>query len=382
MTITIEPKNDFQETLYSDLKKLVSEGDGEFLTKDYPVENHPNLMYRVFTYSLPKHSDFMKPNALNCRGTMFLVDKETDKAQLISLPMEKFFSLGEGGAEDSKFKISDAKYAYLKEDGSLITSYICPFEKIVKFKSKNMPTYLNYEIVFKSVPTELIKEIESLYNDFVCVDLELTTPENRVMIEYASYNVHVLKARSLLTGSYVDIRSDEFKHQYPNIAEHLVKEVPVSSVDINRKDIEGYVLEMPNGNMMKLKTIPYLSIVAVISIQDRSKEAEYLYKAALDEVLDEVRSLHVYRAVSPNYPLKEILTRVDLVEAYAAKTYHSFVQEVEKLHEENKHLDRGDYARKFKDQKELLPILMEKYLGREVDYKKMAVKLFAKKALN
>lgn len=78
----MKEQNDFQKTLFTDLTNLVKNSSGEFLTKDYNIEGHPNLIYRVFTYMIPRFSDFKNPNGLNCRGTMFLVNKETGEAQL------------------------------------------------------------------------------------------------------------------------------------------------------------------------------------------------------------------------------------------------------------------------------------------------------------
>lgn len=377
----MKEQNDFQKTLFTDLTNLVKNSSGEFLTKDYNIEGHPNLIYRVFTYMIPRFSDFKNPNGLNCRGTMFLVNKETGEAQLVALPMKKFFSLGEGEKEDLAIKIEDAKHAYIKEDGSLLTSYISPIDGKVKLKSKNVPECLNKDAVMKSVSDALFAELQEISESGISVDLELTTPENRVMMEYSDYNVHVLKARSLETGEYIDIRSKEFAEKYPVIAEHLVKEVPVSSVDINRKDIEGYVLEFADGRLLKIKTIPYLSIVSVISIQDLNKEGENLYRAALDEVLDEVRSMFVYKARSPNYNLDQRLANVDKVEAYAKRTYHDMVKKVNELYESNKHLERGDFARAVKDEKQLMPLLMQLYTGGKADYKQTAIKIYAKNAL-
>lgn len=377
----MKEQNDFQKTLFTDLTNLVKNSSGEFLTKDYNIEGHPNLIYRVFTYMIPRFSDFKNPNGLNCRGTMFLVNKETGEAQLVALPMKKFFSLGEGEKEDLAIKIEDAKHAYIKEDGSLLTSYISPIDGKVKLKSKNVSEYLNKDAVMKSVSDALFEELQEISESGISVDLELTTPENRVMMEYDDYKVHVLKARSLENGEYIDIRSEEFAEKYPVIAEHLVKEVPVSSVDINRKDIEGYVLEFADGRLLKIKTIPYLSIVSVISIQDLNKEGENLYRAALDEVLDEVRSMFVYKARSPNYNLGQRLANVDKVEAYAKQTYHDMVKKVNELYESNKHLERGDFARAVKDEKQLMPLLMQLYTGGKADYKQTAIKIYAKNAL-
>lgn len=373
-------ENTYEQKLYENLMNLTVTNPGSFLYKDYPVESNPDQKFRVFTYSIPKHSEFSQPDALNCRGTMFFLDK--DNATLLALPMEKFFSLGET-PESSKVDHSEAKYAYLKEDGSLLTSYICPLDNSLKFKSKNMPTYMQYDLVERSISPELFKDLEKLTRSGVSVDLELTTPTNRVFIEYTDYNVHVLKARSLRDGQYVDIRSEEFKAEYPAIAKHLVKQVPVSEININDKAIEGYVVEMDNGNMYKVKTVPYLKMSAVINIQDRSKERQFIYEATLHEITDEIRSLYNYRKHSPNFPLAEILQRIDEVEDYARNSYRYLVNAVEKFMSENKELERGDFARKAKEEIPLLmPVVMEIYTGRDVDYKQAAIKVFAKKKID
>lgn len=368
----------FQEILYSDLMSLVKNSNGSFIIKDYPIENNPNQLFRIFTYDLPKYSEFLQPNAKNCRGTMFFIDN--DKIQLIALPMKKFFSLGEG-PESNKLKITDAAYAYLKIDGSLLTSYICPIESILKFKSKNMPTYLEYDLVKQSIPENLWKELFALTSTGVSVDLEMTTPKNRVILEYSNYTVNVLKARKLEDGMDVDIRSTAFAKEYPIISNYLVKSLDPKKFDMNSKEVEGCVLEMADGTMYKVKTIPYLKMVLVIGGQDRTKDQEYIYAATLHEVIDEIRSLYHYRNHSPDFPIERILANIDKVEAYAIKTYRSLIENVDTFYEENKHLNRKDYAFKAKEKIGFTSVLMQKYLGQKIDYKQLAISMYAKKKI-
>ena len=364
----------YGKTLYKELMNLLVTNPDSFKFKDYPVDGG---VYRIFNYDIPKHSEFKQPGAMDCRGTMYFV--KGDEAQLVALPMKKFFSLGET-PETSKIDPSQAKYAYMKEDGSLLTSYISPVDNQLYFKSKNMPTFMDGELVEKAINPELRLELDRLTRSGVSVDLELTTPKNRVFIAYDDYNVHVLKARSIETGAYVDIRSEAFAQEYPIIVAHLVKRVPIEEIDINDKAIEGYVVEMDDDHSMyKVKTIPYLKMSAVINIQDRSKERQFLYEATLHEILDEIRSLYHYRTHSPNFPLQEILARIDEVEDYARKSYRYLVQNVEQFMEANKNLERGDFARKAKEEvPTLMPVLMEMYLGRDVDFKQAAIKIFSK----
>lgn len=367
----------FQTKLFADLMALRISNPGSFLYKDCPVEGNPNQAFRIFNYSIPKYSEFMQPGALNCRGTMFFMDN--GEPTLVALPMEKFFTLGET-PESRNVDYTKAKHAYMKEDGSLLTSYISPVTNTLQFKSKNNPTFQDKEVAIeKAINQALFAELEKLTRAGVSVDLELTTPENRVFIDYLDYAVHVLKARSLETGEYVDIRSEQFANDYPVIAKHLVKQIPVADININQNGIEGYVVEDENGTMYKVKTIPYLKMSAYVNMQDQTKERKYLYAAVIYETADEIRSLYNYRKHSDNFPIDEIMRKIDEVEAYAQLSYHSMIQRVESFYEENKHLERGDYARKAKDMSELMPVLIQKYLGRPVDYKESAVNIYAGK---
>lgn len=369
--------NEYQKNLYAELLTLLETNSGSFRYVDHPQEE--GGFYRVFRYDIPKYSEFNQPSARDCRGTMFYIDG--NKVQLVALPLKKFHSLGET-PETRDVDLKDAKYAYLKEDGSLLTTYISPIDNTLKFKSMNMPTYLQHDVVMESISDELFKDLEKLTRKDFSVCLELTTPKNRVFIEYEDFNVHVLKVRDMENGEYIDIRSNEFKQKHPEIYNNLVKQVPVESININDKTIEGYVIEMDDGEMYKVKTIPYLTISSVINIQDRSKEREVIYKATMEEVLDEIRSLYHYKTHSPNFPLKEILERIDEIETYAIKSYHYLVNTVDEFYEENKSLERGDFARKAKNLNELMPVLMDKYLGRDVDYKQAAVKVYSKKVID
>jgi T4 RnlA family RNA ligase len=372
-----DAKFQFEHSLFETLMKLCENNPGSFVYKDF-FTDHESRVFRIFSYEIPKRNEFKLDGAMDSRGTMFLISTNPNQRnpKLLCLPMQKFFSIGET-LVSTTVDTSSAR-AFIKEDGSLLTTYLCPMTDELKFKSQKQPTFKEYELVEKSVTPELIKELTKLYTYGICVDLELTTPKNRVFMEYKDHKVHVLRARSMCNGESVDLRSHLFKNVFREVTKFLVKEVPMKDVDLNRSDIEGYVFEMPNGVLFKAKTVPYLNMAAVINMQDRSKENEYMYEAALNECLDNIRSLYHYRRHSPNFPLEEILRKLDETEAYAKRTYLELIDRVNTLYEEYKHLERGDYARAVKDHKDIMSVLMDKYLGKAVDFKKAAVKIYGK----
>lgn len=370
-----EFKYKYGQELFEQLNTLVKSYPDSFMSKDFPAKQI-GFVFRIFSYEIPKTSEFNIPGALDSRGTLFYVNLDSQEAQLLALPMRKFFSLGET-LESQKLRYQDAVSAYIKEDGSLLTSYVCPEDKLLKFKSQKQPTFKEYDVVLKSVSPELNQELTELWHQGICVDMELTTPKNRVFLEYDTYTVHVLLARNWQTGEKINIR--QIAENYPAIKSHLVKQVPVSEIDLNKKGIEGYVVEMNDGSLYKVKTIPYLSMSAVINMQDRTKEKIYMYQAALDGVMDDIKSLYHYRTHSPNFPIKEILEKLEQTEEYAKRTYLDLVKTVNQLHEDHKHLDRASYAKTMQSHPQYMPLLMSLYAGKTVDFKAWAVKLYGHK---
>lgn len=75
--------------LYDNLMQLVKTNEA-FYYVDHVLND---IIYRVFTYRLASYTDFLEPDALECRGHMFRVDG--DGVELVSLPLEKFFNLHE-----------------------------------------------------------------------------------------------------------------------------------------------------------------------------------------------------------------------------------------------------------------------------------------------
>ena len=82
----------YQKTLYAQLMNLLVTNPGSFKYRD-EISAVDGGTYRVFNYDIPKHSEFKLPGAKDCRGVMFYMGG--DEPQLVALPMQKFFSLGE-----------------------------------------------------------------------------------------------------------------------------------------------------------------------------------------------------------------------------------------------------------------------------------------------
>lgn len=113
--------NEYQHKLYQDLLKLCDESEAFYYVDQDLDETH----YRIFSYRLASYTEFLKPNALECRGHMFEIDQNGMPLRLVALPFAKFFNLGEHNVSRKEEVYLQMKYLY--ETGSLS---LTNFEKL------------------------------------------------------------------------------------------------------------------------------------------------------------------------------------------------------------------------------------------------------------
>ena len=349
--------NKFQSTLYANLMKLVEDSKNDkrptFVYKEVACTDNENVIYRIFNYQLPKYSDFLKEGALSCRGTMFRINTETKEVSLASLPMDKFFGYGENPST-MKIPFTDIAVAYLKVDGSLLSSY-ARTDHTLGLKSKSEPVFAFDSLIQEYFKTnQKLKDVLlKLAQDDFTVDLEFVSPENRVILEYSEVAMHILNIRNNLTGEYVDFRCKEFLAKYPDITDYLVVSMPLDEFKnlddknklLNLTNIEGAVIRLKDGRLVKMKTVWYMSQHNYVNIQDFSKAGEKLFMIVMNEAVDELRSLLHFRNRSPNFKLEEKLALIDKTEEEIQRQYGLFISDVGEFYDTNKHLDKGDFAR-------------------------------------
>jgi T4 RnlA family RNA ligase len=201
----------FSIDLYKDLMALCNDTSNAFYFSDRVTDTH---VFRVFSYRLASWSDFLLPNAKNCRGTMFDITNE-DNITLVSLPPEKFFNAAEGNVDHSQHPIGEI---LTKMDGSLISTYslyanaqhtdsygaILRANMIFGIKSK---TSINSEqstaaLEYLTLPEHNdLFQILRVFDDLgYTVNMEWTSPKNRIVIPYQEDKLTILSARDILTG--------------------------------------------------------------------------------------------------------------------------------------------------------------------------------------
>lgn len=81
------------QELFDNLMNLINEKEKvKFFYKDFVSPF--GKTYRIFSYQFATYEDWLKPDALYCRGIMFEIEDEKP-VQIVARPMEKFFNIGE-----------------------------------------------------------------------------------------------------------------------------------------------------------------------------------------------------------------------------------------------------------------------------------------------
>lgn len=102
----------FGKQLFDDLVTLVAANDGFHCAKSVSDGHH----YWIFDYRLASYTDFLWPNALNCRGVMFEVTEAGEYVRVACLPFAKFFNQGEVSSDLNTLAQALIKLGRLSED--------------------------------------------------------------------------------------------------------------------------------------------------------------------------------------------------------------------------------------------------------------------------
>lgn len=354
--------------LYKELMTLTEMEGNSFYFKD-------EGKHRVFNYLLASYSDFMLPSALEARGIMFYMGES--EPILVCRPFKKFFNLDENPSTMG-LDLSTVKKAAVKEDGSLITSYIDLSHGGIRLKSKvslsSQQAIMAQELLDQPSCVKLKSEVYNLTSDGFTVMFELVSPANRIVLEYEQTELRVLGVRNLETGDLVE-RVDLFD-EYPLLTNIWVDEdiIPVQEgVDFStefvksipsKTDMEGFVLTMQSGQMVKVKTDWYRNLH---HLKDSIEFPSRLLEAIIYERIDDVKAMFKTDAFTIN--------RISEMEAKVIPVYNHMVSTVVNFCKTNKGLSRKDFA--ILGQKELgtyFNMAMSLYLGKEPEYQKTALK--------
>lgn len=328
--------------------------------------------YRIFNYRLASYTDFLQPDAIECRGIMFEIIparvgvsgvSEDEPYRLASRPMAKFFNLNENPIT-MDLDLSTVTSIELKADGSLMSSYLHDGQIYVKSKGA---LFSEQAVAANAwLRTEEARRLFGAIGLFTyagkTVNLEWCSPVHRIVLGYEKPHLTVLNVIDNVTGVYVPRADLEFVIP----TEYLIKNVEVEDKAAFVQSIgamtgiEGYVITLANGLRAKVKCEWYLSLHHA---KDSVNNPRRLFEAILDEAIDDLRSMFFEDKIAMQL-IDEMQVKVDHI-------YNTYVKAVEEFYAANKHLDRKSYA--IKGQQELPQLYfgtaMNLYVQKLVNYK-------------
>ncbi len=358
--------NEYQTQLWNDLQTLVHTSEAFYSV----YQSIDGLYFRIFSYRLANYTEFMKPGGVECRGHMFEITQDGNPIRLAAIPMQKFWNLNENPLT-MNLDLSKIDYIMLKADGSLISTYLHNGELRVKSKTSlaSDQAVAAMNLLRSDEYKDLAHELLGIEKLGFTINMEYVAPTNRIVIGYDKPALIILNIRSRDDGSYVDsidLDSDNFPTilsnwiEYVDLDETFIKKEEFVADIPSMQGVEGYVVRLESGQLVKIKTEWYL-------VQHRAKDSinspRRLFEAVLEEASDDLRSLFF------DDPLA--LKMIEEMEVKVEKMYNHLVATVEKFYDTNNHLERKDYA--ILGQSELdrmyFGLAMNKYLGKSVEYK-------------
>jgi len=362
--------------LYNDLMALCDGSDAFYFVDRIVGLN----TYRVFNYRLTSWTEMQRPNAKNCRGTTFSMVGD-NMLSLASLPPEKFFNYEEGDQDHTRFMIGCVMN---KLDGSLISTVGTGGKFLLKSKSSfdSEQALAATQWINDSANYEFWDLVDVLDSMGFTVNMEWTSPENRIVVPYQESRLTILNIRDSLPcseafgkpycgDSLKARRADLFRSTKPEFfVDHEILDTLEHIVIFGMKEEEvgeGYVVEIqhPEGSyLVKVKNHKYLSLHKT---KDSVNTPSKLYEAVIMEYSDDLRGLFGDDAFS--------LAKINAMEELVIPKFNFVVHMVETFYEQFGKMDRKSYAIHAKqEQPTLMSLCMNLYLGKENDYKAFALK--------
>lgn len=348
--------NPFQ--LYDQLMQLTLTGDA-FFFKDFPADD-PERMYRIFNYRLASYSDFCKPGALECRGTMFLVDRKGNFDDLVCRPPKKFFNLGENPFTEN-LDLTNLGMVMRKEDGSLMSTYLHTNGELrLKSKGSTGSTQANDAMKYLKTQPALLADLRFLASRDFTTNLEWCAPWNRIVVGYQAPTLIGLSIIDNQTGTVYDGESMIDDLGLAGLSEFWVEQYQYtgSLIDAieNMTGDEGVVAMTSKGVFFKLKCPWYL---ALHRNKDNVSNTRALIELILSEQIDDLKVLFTDD--------QAVLDKINAYEISVGSVYNHTCSVVESFHDRNKDLSQKDYAIAAKAEYSdwVFNIQMSRFVGRD-----------------
>lgn len=280
------------KSLFDNLMNLCSDDSNTFFFVD--TTSSMQSKFRIFSYYIASYSEWLKPDALECRGIMFELDDNNNPIRIAARPPKKFFNLFENPFTED-IKDDQVGLAFKKEDGSLISSFIDKGELFLKSKGSLFSQQVldSQKWLYDERRKPLLECLKWYAENGITINMEWVSPDNRVVLTYDEPRLIILNARNNITGEYIDLEDlvkDQTVNQYMvdnhpfETINELIKEVQ------ELKDQEGYVVYNSKGAepVFKIKCPWYVHLHSVKSSVSSDKN---LWEAVAEGVSDDIKAL-------------------------------------------------------------------------------------------
>lgn len=333
--------------------------------KEVRFQSHPGGITLACYMFMDSHT-FDSPEALECRGIAFGPD-----GSVVSRPLHKFFNVGEKEwlTADKIAERNDIVAVYEKLDGSMLaTAWVDGQLKWRSKKSFSSDVVKLTEAFLAEAENQRLQVFASeVARQGMTAIFELTHPQARIVVAQDKPQLRLLHVRDNMTGEYVLL---DKQHPIHALVEDF--EVPcVKRFDMDvpqvmasleaMQNMEGYVLQFANGDMVKLKCPWYNRFHHSITfLRERD-----IAVSALNEELDDLKAVLAEAGID--------LGPINEVEARLKARLVGIMQDVETAVAGSAHLDRKGFALANKSHP-LFGLMMAHYLGQEVDIKQWYAK--------
>lgn len=280
------------KSLFDNLMNLCSDDNNTFFFVD--TTSSMQSKFRIFSYYIASYSEWLKPDALECRGIMFELDDNNNPIRIAARPPKKFFNLFENPFTEN-IKDEQVGLAFKKEDGSLISSFIDKGELFLKSKGSLFSQQVldAQKWLYDERRKPLLECLKWYAENGITINMEWVSPDNRVVLTYEEPRLIILNARHNITGEYIDLE-DLVKDQ--TINQYMVDNHPFETINElieevqELKDQEGYVVYDQKGAepVFKIKCPWYVHLHSVKSSVSSDKN---LWEAVAEGVSDDIKAL-------------------------------------------------------------------------------------------
>lgn len=352
----------YESQLYSDLEALIASTNA-FVAKDYQLHGRK---YRLYDYLLPNWTEFHMPGGLDARGTVF--DVTDAKPTLVCLPPQKFFNYAEGGVDHMRAQVG---IVMDKRDGSLMSTYTAP-DGSVQLKSRGTMDQTGDQVAdamrWLERNSEFKRAIHALTVSGYTVNMEWTSPLNRIVIPYQQPELSILSLRSTVDGhtvspDQIDVYPDWLVDYYQA---HGQTPNQIHDLALTLTDTEGSVVQLIGDDgtyYVKCKSSRY-------TLMHKNKDSicnpRALFELVLSGGSDDIRDLLREDTVAQNL--------VNQTEAHVFPVHNQICFDIDQFHCDHGHLDRKSYAMLAKQKHDtIVPLLMNRYLGKPADVKRFMI---------